>query len=129
MVLIPKGDREFWGIGIVKVLWKVLSGVVNRQIRAVVNFHGVLHGFWEGLRTGTSSLKANPLHQMTSMMENVLYRVFFNLRKAYDTLDRERLPDILVGYGIVPLTERVLRLYWENLFIVAQVGRYYVTPL
>ena len=36
----------FQGIGIVEVLLKALLGVVNRQIRAAVNFHDVSHKLW-----------------------------------------------------------------------------------
>ena len=35
---------------------------------------------------------------------------------------------ILVGYGIGPQTERILRFYWEHLFMVAQAERYYSNP-
>ena len=33
--------------------------------------------------------------------------------------------DILVGYGIGPRAERILRFYWENLSMVARAGLYY----
>ena len=46
MLLIPKGNRDFIGIGIVEFLWKSLSGVINWHIRATVQFHDVLHVFW-----------------------------------------------------------------------------------
>ena len=46
-----------------------------------------------------------------AMMEDIIYKVLLNLRKAYCDLDRERFLDILVGYGIVPRTERILWIY------------------
>ena len=56
VVLIPKGNGEFRGIGLVEFLWKLLLGVINRQIGATVQFHDVFHGFWEDWGTGTAYL-------------------------------------------------------------------------
>ena len=36
--------------------------------------------------------------------------------------------DILVGYGIIPWTERLLCLYWDFLMMVDRVGQYYGVP-
>ena len=40
-------------------------------------------------------------------------------------LERERIMDILVGYGFGPRAERILRFYWENISMVARAGLYY----
>ena len=122
VVLIPKGNGGFRGNGILEVLWKALLRVINRRIRAAVKFHGVLHGFWVGWGMGTASLETKLLQQLTDMREEVLYKVFLNLRKAYDELDRERCMEILVGYGVGPRTERILRQYWDHLSMVARAG-------
>ena len=71
---------------------------------------------------GTASLETKLLQQLTDMREEVLYKVFLNLRKAYDELDRERCMEILVGYGVGPRTERILRQYWDHLSMVARAG-------
>ena len=47
---------------------------------------------------GTSSLEAKMLQQLTSMKEEVLYKVFLDLKKVYDALGREHFMDILVSY-------------------------------
>ena len=44
VLILPKGNGEFRRIGFVKVLWKALLGVFNRNIRAAVNFDDTLHG-------------------------------------------------------------------------------------
>ena len=72
MVLIPKGNREFRGIGIVEVLWNVLLGVIDQQVEVAVQFHDVIHGFWAGRVTGTASLKAKLIQQMSEIREEVL---------------------------------------------------------
>ena len=59
--------------------------------------------------------------------EEVFYNIFLDLRKSYKELDRECCLEILVVCGIGPRIDRVLRFYWEHLFIVYQAGRYYGT--
>ena len=46
VLLIPKRNGKFKGIGLVDVLWKVLSGSINWQIGAAVHLHSVINGFW-----------------------------------------------------------------------------------
>ena len=42
-----------------------------------------------GQGTGTASLEAKLLQQITAVREEVLYEVFLDLSKAYDALDKE----------------------------------------
>ena len=51
---------------------------------------------------GTASLEAKLLQQITSTREAVLYKIFLELQKDYDALDRNRCLNILEGYGVVP---------------------------
>ena len=44
MVMVPKGKGEFRGIGLVEVIWKLLSLILHRRL-AVIQLHEVLHGF------------------------------------------------------------------------------------
>ena len=52
---LPKGKGEFRGIGLVEVIWKLLSLILHRRL-AVINLHEVLHGFREVRGTGTATL-------------------------------------------------------------------------
>ena len=45
MVFLPKGEGEYRGIGIVEVLWKVCSVLVNCLLKRSVFLHVALHGF------------------------------------------------------------------------------------
>ena len=56
------------------------------------------------------------------MREEVLYEVFQDLRKAYNTLDHEIYLDIIITYGVGLWTERLLRRYWEGLTVVSRAG-------
>ena len=45
MVLIPKGNADTKGFGMLEVFWKVVEAVIHTHIKSIVQFHDVLHGF------------------------------------------------------------------------------------
>ena len=71
MVMIPKGEGEFRGIGLVEVVWKLLTLILHRRL-AAIKIHDVLHGFREGRGTGTATLEAKLLQKLAAMREEVL---------------------------------------------------------
>ena len=58
VVLIPKGERYYRGIGLVEAMWKVVAAILNFRITASITFHDFLHGFRAGRGTGTATLEA-----------------------------------------------------------------------
>ena len=36
VVLIPKGKRDYWGISLVEVMWKVVVTIINRRFTASI---------------------------------------------------------------------------------------------
>ena len=50
MVLIPKGKGDYRGIGLVKVMWKVVTTILNLPFTASITYHDLLHGFKGRLR-------------------------------------------------------------------------------
>ena len=55
--LISKGNSgNFRGVGLVEVLWKTMSSLLNQRITAAITLHDVLHGFRAGRGIGTASL-------------------------------------------------------------------------
>ena len=90
VVLIPKGKGDFRGIGLVEVLWKTITSLLNLRIAAAISFHDTLHGFRAGRGMGTANFEAKLLQQLTARREAVLFNLFLDIRKAYDALDRER---------------------------------------
>ena len=107
----------------------MVLGVVSHWIGSVISFHDALHGLRTGQGAGSSSLEAKLLQKLTVMIEEVIYNFFLDLQKAYENLYRERCLEILVGYGIGPRKERILRIYLEHLLMVAKAGCYYGTAL
>ena len=52
VVLIPKGMKDYRGICIMEVMWKVVAAILNRRYTASITYHDVLHGFRAGRGTG-----------------------------------------------------------------------------
>ena len=57
-------------------------GFVNRRIRVVVDFHYTVHGFQAGWGIGETSPEDNLLHTPMVIREEVIYKVFLNLRNS-----------------------------------------------
>ena len=95
VVLIPKGRKEYRGIGLVEVMWKVVAEILNRWLTTAITYHDFLHGFRAVRGTGTATLEAKLLQQLADMREEVLYVIFLDLTKAYDALERSRSLEIL----------------------------------
>ena len=108
MFLIPKGKKDYRGFGLVEVMWKVVAAILNHRLMDSITFHDFLHGFQEGCGTGTATLEAELLQQLAALREEVLYVIFLDLHKAYDTLYRSRCLEILAGYGVGPRARRLL---------------------
>ena len=59
------------------------------------------------------------------MVQKTLHFIFLVLRKAYDTVDREQLLEILEGYDVGPNILGLLKLYWDHQRCVAKTGKYH----
>ena len=108
-------------------MWKVVAEIFHRQLMTAITYHDFLYGFQSGCVTGTATLEAKLLQQLAAMREEVLYVIFLDLTKAYDTLDRSRSLEILEGYGVGPRARQLLRTYWGKSTMVARAGGYYGT--
>ena len=127
VVLIPKGKKDYRGIGLVEVMWKVVAAILNRRFTDSITYHDFLRRFRAGCGTGTATLEAKILQQLAALKEEVLYVIFLDLHKAYDALYRSRCLEILEGYGFSPKSRRFLTNYWCRLTMVARAEGYYRT--
>ena len=57
------------------------------------------------------------------MVQTTLHFIFLDLRKVYDTADRERLLQILEGYGMGPNALGLIKFYWDHQRYVAMCGK------
>ena len=44
VVLIPKGKKDYRGIVLVEVMWKVVAAILNRRFIASITYHDFIHG-------------------------------------------------------------------------------------
>ena len=68
MVLITKEDgKDFRGIGIVEVMWKVTTSIINCQLTSEIRYHDNLHGFRTGREVEKTTLKDKLLQEMKAV--------------------------------------------------------------
>ena len=101
LVLIPKGGRDYCGIGMLEPIWKVIERVIDRRLDSI-QLHNSLHGCQHQCGTGTAIIEAKLAQQLSYLEMQPFYRVFLDLRKSFDAMDREQCIMILEGYGAGP---------------------------
>ena len=69
VVLIPKGEKYYKGIGLVDVTWKVVAAILHLRLTTAIKYHDTLHGFRAGCGKGTATLEAKLLQQLAAMRE------------------------------------------------------------
>ena len=97
VVLIPNGGKDYRGIGLIELMWKVVAEILNQRLTASITFHELLDGFRAGRGTDTATLTAKLLQQLAALREEILCVIFLDLHKAYDSLGRYRCLEILEG--------------------------------
>ena len=91
----------------------------------MIQFHAILHGLCTSRGPGTASFKDKLFHNLTAMMEEVLYEIFLDINKVHDFLDCGFCLNTLGTYGVGPRAMRLLRKYWYQLSMLAWAGGYF----
>jgi hypothetical protein len=125
LVAIPKPSRGFCEIGLLKVIWKTISSIIDSRIKEKVKFHPELHGFRPGRGTGSATIESKLCIQLATIHQIPLYAICLDLHRAYDTLHRGRTLDIMRGYGVGPKVLRLLQNFWDSQRMVVQQGEYH----
>ena len=68
MVMIPKGKDNFYFIGIVKVLWKLMYAIINGRLHQYTILHKKFHVFWFRRGMVTTIIEAKFYHQLESFI-------------------------------------------------------------
>ncbi len=101
VVLLPKGGRDYRGIGVLELLWKMVERIMDQHLNALP-LHEALHGCWNRHGTGMAILEAKLAQQLAHLEQEPVYGVFLDLKKVFNAMDRERCLQILEGYGVGP---------------------------
>ena len=107
-----------------EVVWKVCAAVVNFQIKRSVTLYNVLQGFTVGSGMGKVTLEGNLAQQLLGIAHKLLFQVFLDVQKVYNSLDRGWCMEILRGYGIVQNTALLIAHHWENLIFVPKTSSF-----
>ena len=69
LVIILKGGGGYHSIGLTEVVWKVFMLVLNFRLTTSISLYDFFHCFQAGRGTGTISLEAKLVHQLTAIRE------------------------------------------------------------
>jgi hypothetical protein len=113
---------------LLEVVHKICTTIIHFRIQESIEFHPGIHGFRVERGTITAILEAKLQMQQASRSGLPYYQVFLDLKKAYDTLDRERAMQILEAYGVGPNIRAYLQWIWQNLILVPKSSGFYGSP-
>ncbi len=104
---------------------EVCKHVMDQHLNAF-ELHDLLHGCCNGCGTGTAGIEAKLAQQLAHLEQQVpFYRVFLDLKKAFDAMDWERCILILEGYGVWTRMIRLIWIFWCNAVLVCQASGNY----
>ena len=100
LAVIPKPDGGQRGVGLVEAVWKVCEAIIDTRVKKVIRFHDILHGFCQTRGTSTAIMEVKLQQEVAAMLRTILFQVYLDLTKAYDTLDRDRTLKTMKEYGV-----------------------------
>jgi hypothetical protein len=105
----------------------LLEWIIDHHFNAI-ELHDCLHGCCANCRTGTAVIEAKLAQQLSHLELKPFYGVFLDLKKAFDSMDRDRCILILEGYGAGPRMIRLIWTYWHDAIMVCRASGIYGTP-
>ncbi len=94
----------------------------------VIKLHKSLHGCQNSRGTGTAIIKAKLAQQLAHLEQRPFFGVFLDLKKAFDSMDRDQCLLVLEGYGAGPNMRRLICHFWENVQMVCHASGNYGVP-
>ncbi|CAB1101768.1 unnamed protein product [Ectocarpus sp. CCAP 1310/34] len=122
-VLFKKGDTmecgKYRGISLVAHAGNVLLKVVATRLSHYCEREGILPEEQSGFRPHRSTLDMlfaiQRLHELARKKSTAVFACFVDLTKAYDSVDRDLLWDVLRRFGVPPKMLAVIRHFHEGM--------------
>ena len=72
----------FRGIGLVDMIRKFFTSIVNNGLKSAITLNDALHVFRQGWRVGIATLEENLAQKLAGIYHEPLFQVFLDVRKA-----------------------------------------------
>ena len=130
LVIIPKDDKGGTrGIGLLETIHKLVSQVINLRMAKSINFCEEVHGFCRKRGTHTAIGETKISMQIAACKSDTIFQVFLDLRKAYDSIDRNRVLKLLEKYGVGPNITNYIKEVWDNQLFLLRQASFYSKPI
>jgi hypothetical protein len=90
-----------------------------------LELHNCLHSGLPRWGTGTAIMEVKLNQQLAWLDQALLYQIYLDLKKAYDTLDWTQCLETLAGYGVGPNLLRLQKHFWDGARMVCHAGGNY----
>ena len=130
LVIIPKDDKGgVRGIGLLESIHKLVSQIINIRMTKSIEFCKEVHGFRCKRGTHTAIGDTKLKMQIAGCLSDTVYQIFLDLRKAYDSIARNRVLKLLEKYGVGPNIRRYISDIWDKQFFVLRQAQFYSDPI
>lgn len=101
LLMIPKQDtNKLRGIGIIDITWKIIAYIIKNRIGSKISLHKDIHGFRFGNGTRTAIMQSKIWTSYQNSLNEVVFKIFLDVKAAYDTVSRTKLIQILSMHGV-----------------------------
>ena len=97
-------EQDFRLICLLSIIGKIFEKIMNERLKGIIELKQLLPNYQNGFRKRRSTIM-NLIHLQRVIYEafenkEKIMAVFLDVKKAYDCVDRKRLIDIIVKFGI-----------------------------
>ena len=105
------GER---GIELIECGHKLNSEIINLCMTNYVSFYEEIHGSRRRRWTFAAIRETKLRMQMNTCKSETLHEVCLYLRKAYDSIDRNRVMHLLERYKVGPVLRNYIKAVWDE---------------
>jgi hypothetical protein len=89
---------------------------------SLIKFRDCLHSGLLKRGVGTALIEAKLAQQLAWRDHCPLYKIYLDLKKAYNAIDQGCMLEILEAYGVGPNFLRLQNSFWKNTKLVCRAG-------